>query len=1136
MTSMTSRSLVWSSLRYYWRTNVAVVLGVATAVAVLAGALLVGDSVRGSLRDLVLQRIGRVDRAVISSDFFRERLAETLSSDAGFRAAFDKACPIVDVQGVVSDPNTGRRVSRVEVYGVDDRFWRFHGVDRRSPGPREVLISRSLAADLGAGPGSTVLVRVERPSAVPIESLHGRKDDLGRTVRLGIAGVLAARDMGDFSLRAQQGDVRAIFVSLARLQQDLDRVGRVNTLLVSGRAGVETAGIRASDGVLEELVRRHASLEDVGLRVRSLPERSVVALESAAGVLDEARSQAADRTAAALMMRAQPVLTYLVNSLRGRDSRVIPYSLVTATDLQSVLPAGQSLSEADAPEREGSPLIVLNEWAARDLAAKIGDTIALDYYAWVEPGRLVTRSTDFRVAALVPIAGAAADRDLAPRFPGISDAESLGNWDPPFPIDLKRVRPIDEDYWHRYRTTPKAFVPFGVGERLWRTRFGDRTSVRVTPQPGEPLDRAGARFESRLRADIDPLALGLATRNVRAEQIAASRGATDFGEYFTYFSMFLVVSALLLAALFFRLGVEQRSREVGLLRAVGFTPAALRRLFGAEALLLAAVGSGLGAAGAVAYGSVMMAGLRNWWVGAVGTSALTLHVSPRSLALGVCAALLAAVLCIWATLRGLARVSERRLLVGELPETTRARSGRFFRVGIVVSGVTCAAVGAALVLAALFGVLGRTAAFFGAGSALLAASLCLVAFSLKSPPRSVLNGHGWWPVSRLGFRNATDRPGRTVLAIGIMASAIFILVAVDTFRQTAPDVTDPHSGVGGYPLLVNLLLPLVYDPNSPDGREVLGLRGFGDVTMVPFRVLQGDDTSCLNLYEPKHPRILAASHAFIESGRFAFHDSLASSRAEQMNPWLLLDRSEGTASEPVIPVIADHNSMTYVLHRSLGDDIEIGAAGRTRRLRLVASLVDSLFQSELVMSEENFRKAFPDEEGYRFLLVDAPPARADAVARAIEATGPDAGAEIVSTLARLQEFHRVENTYLSTFQSLGGLGLLIGTVGLAAVVLRNVLERRRELALLGAVGYRSRHVFAIVLAENVLLLGWGLLIGTACALVAVVPARDDRAGWVPLGRSAWLLLSVVFACGLVSSILATRAALRGPLLGALRAE
>src|SRR2546430_13620486 len=83
---------------------------------------------------------------------------------------------------------------------------------------------------------------------------------------------------------------------------------------------------------------------------------------------------------------------------------------------------------------------------------------------------------------------------------------------------------------------------------------------------------------------------------------------TDFGEYFTYFSFFLVFSALMLAALFFRLGVEQRAREVGLLRAVGFTTTGVRRLFLTEACVLAAIGGLLGIAGAVAYCAVMMIG------------------------------------------------------------------------------------------------------------------------------------------------------------------------------------------------------------------------------------------------------------------------------------------------------------------------------------------------------------------------------------------------------------------------------------------------------------------------------------------------------------------------------------------------
>jgi putative ABC transport system permease protein len=229
--------MVLRSLTYYWRTNLAVVLGVATAVAVLAGALLVGDSVRGSLRDLVLQRLGRTDQVVVSPGFFREALADDLRADQSFAQSFASVSPLIVMPGVVGDQASGRRASRVMVYGVDDRFWQFHGATppgrQDASAPPGAVLSAALASEIGAMVGAAVLIRVERPSAVPIESLHGRKDDLARSMRLAVGAILGPEQLGEFSLRPQQGRVYAVFVPLERLQQELDLEGRVNTLLVS---------------------------------------------------------------------------------------------------------------------------------------------------------------------------------------------------------------------------------------------------------------------------------------------------------------------------------------------------------------------------------------------------------------------------------------------------------------------------------------------------------------------------------------------------------------------------------------------------------------------------------------------------------------------------------------------------------------------------------------------------------------------------------------------------------------------------------------------------------------------------------------------------------------------------------------
>jgi hypothetical protein len=519
--------------------------------------------------------------------------------------------------------------------------------------------------------------------------------------------------------------------------------------------------------------------------------------------------------------------------------------------------------------------------------------------------------------------------------------------------------------------------------------------------------------------------------------------------------------------------------------------------------------------------------LKTWWSGAVGTTLLTLHVSPISLVAGAAGAVIAAMACIWWTLRSLARISERSLLAG----TIRADTGLARRSagGAKAGALMSALLGCGLMAGAAMKVIPPAGAFFGAAAAILIACLCVLHWRLAAAAR----GSSTPSIAGLGVRNATERPGRSVLAIAVIASATFILISVDAFRKGDSDAADRGSGTGGYPLMVDLLLPVIHDPNSPDGRLALGLGGRSDITIEPFRVRPGDETSCLNLYEPTNPRILGVSRRLIDSGRFAFQGSLAATDAEKRNPWLLLTR---TLPEGVIPIAADANSMTYVLHKSLGDEMVVTNTGKPVRLRFVAALSDSVFQGELLMAEANFIALFPEQQGYRFLMIDVAADKAAELSAAVERGAEDLGADAALSAQRLAEFHAVENTYLSTFQTLGGLGLLVGTVGLAAVLLRNVLERRKELALLRAVGYGRAQLFAIILSENAVLLGWGLAAGAISAVVAIAPAALERGARLPLTAGGWSLVVAVLAAGLVSSLIATRAALRMSLVGALRSE
>ena len=1123
---MTFWTVLRRSLAHFWRTNLAVVAGVAVAVSVLSGAFLVGSSVRASLRDLALERLGRVDHVVTSGLFFRDELAAELVSSGALGEAASEAVPLIAIEGHTTHQESGSRAGGIQVYGVDARFWEFHGLEPgdRVPEAGEVLVSEGLARELGLSTDETLLVRVQKPSSIPVSSLHGRRDDLGQTMRLRVQAVLGPDELGAFSFRPQQGVARAVFVQLGRMQRELELEAHANTLLLGGSLPKDAP---ASVEVIETALRATTRLGDLGLRVRELDPQGVLVVESVAGLLDDDTVTAARAAALDAGMPDQSVLTYLANEIRMGE-RVTPYSLVTGLDL--------ALLGVSPPAGGAVPPIVLNDWTAEDLDAAVGDRIEVEYFLWEDAGALLTEVAEFEVAAVIPIAGLAADQDFAPDYPGITEATDVSDWDPPFPIDLELVRDKDEDYWDEYRTVAKGFVSLEASQALWESRWGRVTSLRVAPPAG--LDASATQaFRESFRSALDPLTAGFVVYPARSLALEASVGVTDFGEYFTYFSFFLVVSALLLASLFFRLGVEQRLREVGALQALGFDRRGVRRLFLGEAAILSFAGSVLGMAGAVAYADVIMWGLRTWWVDAVGTTRLMLHVSLFSLGAGLAGGMLAAGGSIAWTLRSVEAASPRALISGSLPDSSSAEGGP--SVLVRWAPALLALLGLTALGATLAGLIDDTAGFFSAGLLLLAAMLTLswVLLAVQEGRAEALAPG--WSVARIGVRNTTARPGRSVLCITLIAFAAFIIVAVDAFRRDgSAGTTDPKSGTGGYPLLADALLPLVHDLSSEEGRTELGISTFddeifGSATFARFRVRPGEDASCLNLYQAKNPKLLAPDPAFVAEGRFGFGASLAETPAEEANPWLLLRRE---FPDGAIPAIADATSLAYALHLSVGDDFVLNRdSDNPITLRIVAALTDSIFQGELLIGETAFLREFPEYDGYRFFLVNSPAEQIGEVTAALEDRLSDYGFDITSASERLAAFHRVENTYLATFQTLGALGLLLGTLGLGAVLLRNVLERRKELALLRAVGYDPSAVSRMVLVENGLLLFGGLGTGTVCAVIAIAPAFLERGGGFPFASLGGLLLAVALA-GLLSSRGATVVAVRSPLLAALRSE
>jgi putative ABC transport system permease protein len=1119
-----TRTLVFASLRHYRALHLLVAAGVAVAVAVLAGALLVGGSVRASLRELALARLGHTEAVATSTGFFREALAQDVASSQL------TAVPMLALAGAVTHEESRRTAAHIQIFGIDDRFLAFHGIDGRAPSARQTWMSRALARELGAAEGDTVLLRLAKPTDIPLSHLQGRRDDVSERIRLTVSAPGNGAAILDFSLLPSQGPTLALFVPLRRIQQDLDLDGRTNVVLAKSTDQPSSPPTIERD--LTRAIQAAARPEDRGLRVRTDQTHGVWILESETGLLPDATAKAvAESTPAGTGVGA---LTYLANSIRIAD-RVIPYSLITAIDLDAydavVQPSTavrRSSAIAGAPAVAASPAappIRLNAWAAADLRASPGDTVDVEYFLWSDADGLQTRSATFTFVGIVPMEGAGGDRSLTPEYPGITDAADVTSWDPPFPVDLDRVRPQDEDYWDRWRGAPKAFISLERGQSLWPSAFGTLSSWRARQVSGTDPSTSLARVGS--------FPTELLVRNVRAEALAAADGTTDFGEYFVYFSFFIVVSGLLLAGLFFALTVEQRARELGLLFAVGFGARDVRRTMMTEAAIVSLIGSVVGLGGAVAYAGVIMYGLRTWWVGAVGTTALRLHVDPVLLAGGAVGALLASLAALLLSMRRATRRTARTLLTSGLSASAdEARSGGRDWATWALYGSAGAAI--ALVAAGLAGALNQVAAFFGAGSLLMIAGCAAFAVWLgragsPAPRRSTL--------ARFGMTYARWRPTRSVLCAALIAFACFVIVSVGAFRKDPAGLSlEQESGTGGFALMAESAAPLMHNPNTDAGRDELSLAGYPELEgthIARFRLRPGDEASCLTLYQPKNPRILAPEPSFLKERRFSFAQSLAETPEERENPWRLLDRR---FADGAVPAIADATTLAYVFHLRVGDDFLLPREGGDPvKLRIVATLADSLLQSELIVGEHDFVRLFPRQEGYRVWLVAAPQAQTASITTLLEDRLSDFGIDVVDTRARLAAYHQVENTYLSTFQALGALGLLLGTLGLAAVLARNVLERRREIGLLAAIGFTPAHLRTTIAAESLVLVTTGVAIGTVAAIIAVAPAVVARAETIPAGRLA-LLLAAVVATGLLSSVAAVKMATATKVVEAIKNE
>jgi putative ABC transport system permease protein len=1110
---MTGLRLVLASLFHYRWINLTVLAGVALTSAILSGALVVGDSVKESLRRNADARLSNAGPVMLGGErFFTSELADRLAEKLGSGAT---VAPILQITGTASSQAGGRRVNQVQILGIDDRFWSLSLRGESPEGFAEdswIAMNQTLANRIGAGVDDTLIVRVEIPGALSKDAPLSGESEQTTPFTAVVTHVLGAEDFGLYSLKAEQVPPSTLFLKRSRLETILEQAGRANVILAD-------RSIAATD--LAAAAEGSWSLEDLQLSISPIGEAGVNQMVSSRVFFDTAILDAVKSISSA----CAPVLTYLATDIAKAPAKTgTPYSMVSG-----ISPELNSLAGPDLKDDE----IILSQWLADDLSAKQGDRITLSYNV-VGTGRALEEKTStFTVSAVKAIGENGWDQSWTPAFPGIFDVEGLDDWEPGIPIDRDRIRDKDDVFWDQYKATPKALVSLAAARSMWSNRFGDATAVRFQ------LQEKTTPVADQLRGHLKLTELGMVYRDLPAEAKSAVANSFDFGALFASMSFFLIVAALVLASLVFVFGIEQRSSQIGLLLAMGFTRSRVRRIFLIEAFFLSVAGALSGLFAGYIYTRLALYGMSGVWRDAAAGIEFVYFLRPATLAVSFFATVFIALVVVWFASRKVTAIHPGTLISGgdepSLGKTPRRRLDFLFFVVGILGAAGC------LFAPKVEGTMAEQGLFFGAGFLLTVAgvSFCSLLIRRFLKPSSVLTSLG-----ALGRQHTVRRRGRSLAVIGLMAAGVFMVTAINSFRLDGASGAERRgSGTGGFAYVGESTLPVYEDLNGEAGRKKFGLDGYKEkFTVLPFRVSDGDDASCLNLNRAQRPRIMGVDTGKIASiNPFTFAKRIEETKMGE-SPWRLLatERAATPDGVPVIPGIIDLNTATYALQKGIGDTVLYETvSGQSFAVLICGFLETSILQGSLIIDEANFIKFFPDAGGYRFFLVDGGAGDAtkalEPVASHLTRMFGDLGLAMRPASDRLNEFNAVQNTYLSIFSTLGGLGIFLGTLGLGIIVGRNVMERRGQLGVMQAMGFTRAKLAGMILSEHWFLHLSGVLIGLGAALIAVLPKLSGGAASLPWGLLAGINGGVLVG-GLLFCWGAAKLVMRENLMEAIRRE
>jgi putative ABC transport system permease protein len=1035
------RQLILRNIFLYKSFYRLIAIAVIVAVAVITGSLVVGDSVRSTLVKRVDERLGKTETIIFSqysflNDSILENLARVGGVETGRAPSLRDAATIRGVllsNGFVS---VSGKFIPVMVWGVDDLE-----IKRG-----QAKINNALFDEIKPSQTKEIVLRLPAAGMVPLGSMFVT-DTYTTSLRLELDSIVSIEQGGNMNLKNEQTIPFNIFVNREELAETMDTPGKINVILsdrIISKADFASAWNYELSGLNVETENDVTNVTSDRIFIQNKVVETLCKQDSA----------------------SNRIYAYLANSLR-KNNNSIPYSFITAVDYFK----GQPVNPNE---------IILSDYAARRLNVRLNDTVSVSYFVSRQFKTLVVDSVFLKVGKIVPLEDLQADNSLQAEFPGLSNVERCTDWNSDLPINMNLITDEDEDYWRKYKNTPKAIVPYSTLAPRWENAYGSATALHI-------------RDTNRLKG-LSYEMFDIQVIHPRESGIMAAKLGVDFSGLFLSLGFFIIISAIMLMMVPLSEMLFRRRDELNLLKATGFSNKRISRLLWRESapvVFFSAIG---GIAVGLAYTYLVLFLLGSVWKGATHTEGFRVYLHLTTIVTGALSGIILSLVLLYIRI---VRASRRRRDVARRVSTfpilnyrRYLQSGRkhyaptFVLVGLLVGNIF-------FVKSALL--------FVCTGIIFLLTGWTWIDYVIT---KKGANKKMPFDFSKLIWSSLLHTKKQVMLSFITLASGVFIVFSVGLNRQEFADSSQIQTATGGFSLWCETSVPVYHNIQTEEGRAKLALKDLPkDAQVMQLLKYSADDASCLNLNKVLTPNVLGVDMEGIaplsppSGGKWSTSQQLRTSDASRFPP-------EG-GLRGAIPALVDETVLQWSLGKKLGYTIfYTGEKGETVPIVLAGTLPNTIFQGYILIDKSYFSEIWSEISGSEIMLVKVPDTEIDDAKMLISQALNNYGVRVMTTGERLKMFYSVTDTYLTIFLTLGGLGLLLGIFSFIIVVRKNIIARLKEITLYRSLGFDEKRMVNLLYKENILIPLCAILIGALGSLLGV------SAGFGNVNIGIWGLVAV----------------------------